>query len=285
MWCAKRLYITAPFISWGFQLLRNTFVHIPGVGYSTERELWKRGVRSWDDFLEKEERIPFPESRRVAIRRGVEFSARKLDEEDHRFFASGLPYREHWRAYAEFEPRTVCLDIETTGLSAEHNDITMIGLFDGRRFRSFLRHDNLEDFGDVVNRYSVIVTYNGSRFDLPFIMRKFPEVEFHHIHIDLMYPLWRLGQKGGLKAIERRLGISRSEETEHLTGYDAVRLWKQYEKGSTEALELLIEYNREDVVNLMKLMKFAYENLRASCLGEEFRTAEEILRCRAKSEE
>jgi uncharacterized protein YprB with RNaseH-like and TPR domain len=41
-----------------------------------------------------------------------------------------------------------------------------------------------------------------------------------------------------------------------------VRLWREWERGSREALELLKAYNREDIVHLEMLMRFAYERLR-----------------------
>jgi len=57
-----------------------------------------------------------------------------------------------------------------------------------------------------------LVTYNGARFDLPFIKHEYPEIEFDQLHADLMYPLRRIGYTGGLKVIERMLGVTRSED-------------------------------------------------------------------------
>ena len=31
-------------------MLKNTFLHIPGVGSNTERKIWERNVFSWSDF-------------------------------------------------------------------------------------------------------------------------------------------------------------------------------------------------------------------------------------------
>ena len=67
-----------------------------------------------------------------------------------------------------------------------------------------------------------------------------------------MYDCWRYNLKGGLKAVLRRLGISR--ETEGITGWHAIWLWEQYKRdGDTEALDTLLKYNRDDVVNLKQL--------------------------------
>ena len=57
------------------------------------------------------------------------------------------------------------------------------------------------------------------------------------------------------------VGIARSAETDGLDGWEAVRLWNEHLMGRPHALKLLIEYNREDVVNLERLMRMAYPML------------------------
>jgi uncharacterized protein YprB with RNaseH-like and TPR domain len=95
-----------------------------------------------------------------------------------------------------------------------------------------------------------ICTYNGSRFDLPVIRRRLgldlaKEFRSH----DLMYDCWRHGLFGGLKRVEEQLGIAR--RSKGIDGWDAMRLWSRYEDGGDrEALEILLAYNRDDVLNL-----------------------------------
>jgi hypothetical protein len=108
----------------------------------------------------------------------------------------------------------------------------------------------LEALADV----EVIYTYNGSRFDLPFIHFKLG-VNLAEIfgHQDLMYDCWKRNLYGGLKAVERQLGIER--KLTEVNGYEAVRLWWRYINDHAEdALATLLEYNKEDVVNL-KILK------------------------------
>lgn len=31
-------------------MLKNTFLHIPGIGIKTERRFWDSGIYKWDDF-------------------------------------------------------------------------------------------------------------------------------------------------------------------------------------------------------------------------------------------
>jgi len=73
-------------------------------------------------------------------------------------------------------------------------------------------------------------------------------------HKDLMYECWRRNLYGGLKKVERKLGIAR--ETQGIDGRMAVRLWYDYENnGNTGSLALLLNYNKEDVLNLAVLRK------------------------------
>jgi uncharacterized protein YprB with RNaseH-like and TPR domain len=147
------------------------------------------------------------------------------------------------------------LDIETTGLSWHYCDLTVVGVAAVQaqqyRFGQF--------YGSQVNADNVLVllegvdeiyTYNGSRFDLPFIKSRIGlDLRKQFAHRDLMYDCWRRDLKGGLKAVEVRLGIAR--RLTDMNGYMAVRLWWDYvNHDDTEALQKLLEYNREDVMNL-----------------------------------
>src|SRR2546426_10588072 len=61
--------------------------------------------------------------------------------------------------------------------------------------------------------------------------------------------------------------MERTEKTRDIRGYDAVKLWRRFERGDEDALDVLLEYNRQDVENLVPLMHHAYRNLRARFLG------------------
>jgi uncharacterized protein YprB with RNaseH-like and TPR domain len=247
-------------------MLRNTFLHIRGVGPVTERRIWNAGISTWNDFLRKRDALDIPEKRRQRILEGVEKSIEAFKSGDHGFFRDGLPENERWRAYRDFEKSTAYLDIETTGLGFWSHDITMIGIFDGKRQSTYIKGINLDDFQFELSRYSVIVTFNGSRFDVPFIEAKYPNVKFGQIHLDLRFILRRLGYRGGLKSIESEMGLKRSGDVEDLRGADAVRLWRAYTKGNDKALKLLIKYNSEDVRGLECLMKIAYKEMKKRTL-------------------
>jgi uncharacterized protein len=98
-----------------------------------------------------------------------------------------------------------------------------------------------------------IVTFNGDLFDLP-QMKKCLNIDLqsNYKSRDLFKDKKRLGIKGGLKQLEKMFGIER--KTEGVNGYQAMFLWEKYKKyGNEEALKLLLEYNKEDVVNLLRL--------------------------------
>jgi uncharacterized protein len=220
-----------------------------------------QGIHTWEEFLEMEDRISLPSARKARICEEIRKSSERLATKDCHFFSQCLPSAEHWRAYPLFSDSVAFVDIETTGLSQRWDRITVIGIYDGRESKTYIKDINLDEVVEEFSKYRLLVSFNGARFDLPFIKSEFPEIEFKQLHIDLMYPLRRIGYSGGLKNIEKQLGISRSEDTEGLTGFDAVRLWKQYEKGDLDALEKLVKYNREDIVNLKTIIELTYPKM------------------------
>ena len=150
------------------------------------------------------------------------------------------------------------LDIETTGLSTQYSAITVLGVYicngDNTRFIHLIGEDiTVENILEALQGVSGLYTYNGKGFDLRFIHRclgvNLAELFEHH---DLMYDCWRHNLYGGLKSVERQLGIER--RLADVDGYEAVRLWWRYINDyDQDALATLLEYNREDVVNLKTL--------------------------------
>jgi len=249
-------------------MLERTFIHAQGVGPSTERRLWRAGADSWAAFLARPEHFRLPSGRLALLRAVVEQSPGALEAGDYGFFRSRLPPREHWRALHSFRGRVGYLDIETDG-GAECDSITVIGLADARGFRQFVRGENLLEFEEAVEGLAVLVTYFGGGFDLPVLRAAFPRARLDQLHVDLCPTLRRLGFVGGLKAVERQLGIRRPPEVAALSGADAVRLWRGVSWGNPEARDLLLAYNREDVVNLEPLARFAFNALERRCLEAE----------------
>lgn len=235
-------------------MLRNTFRHIPKIGRVTEWKLWESGALSWDEALEiAPETLPYKGPLEEHLYESIE----RLANREARWFADRLPAMEYWRLFSDFRGRTAYIDIETDGGSAEGGGfITTIALWDGENLRHYVHGENLRNFQDDIFDYSLIVTYNGVSFDIPFIENWF-RIKIPHAHIDLRYILASLGYRGGLKGCERQFGIDRGE-LEGVDGYFAVLLWRDYMEGNPAALETLLAYNALDVINLERLMVEAH---------------------------
>lgn len=250
-------------------LLESTFLHARGVGRTTEQKLWEAGAKSWAHYLEAPvTQWPISLAQRAMLTETIEESVERLEAEDFAWFAELLPSSEHWRAVPAFGHRMAFLDIETNGGMAPE-DLTVVGVFDGRRMTHYVQGDNLELFPQALDEAAVIVTFFGTGFDLPFLRRAFPDLAMPQLHVDLCYMLKRLGYRGGLKSIENQMGIRRSNATTGLSGMDAVRLWQQYQLGSQRALDTLLAYNAEDVRNMSELLSEGYRKLaRKVWMGE-----------------
>jgi uncharacterized protein YprB with RNaseH-like and TPR domain len=236
-------------------MLKNTFCHIPGCSLTVEQSLWASGISSWEDLLAA--RLPYlPRQKANTFTKHIKTSIEQLEHNNANYFVESLPTNQHWRFFPEFRHSVAYLDIETTGLNYG-DSITTIALYDGQSIFHYVQGDNLQDFVRDINRYSLIVSYNGKCFDVPFIERFF-NIKLNHAHIDLMYILRNLGYKGGLKGCERQLGVDRKELT-GVDGFFAVLLWDDYQKTKNlKSLETLLAYNIQDVVSLEQLLIIAY---------------------------
>lgn len=239
------------------KMLEVTFIHLPGSTSEIERKLWEAGVLSWHDFLERYQSGTLPFAVRPDWFSLVRQSIIHLEKGNIRFFANLLPSSEHWRLYGPFRSQSACLDIETTGLS-DKDKITVVGLYHNDCYEAFIDGINLDQFPTALQRFSILITFNGSDFDIPFLKRLFPHLRLPSVHLDVKELLKRLGIRGGQKTIEERLGLLRKEEVRGMTGADAVALWEAYLRGERKALHRLLEYNREDVTKLKELMEYAY---------------------------
>ncbi len=237
-------------------MLTNSLQHIPGIGAVTEEQLWASGLLNWQQ-IRPENTLKISPKRFETIAAYTRESFEHLENKNPAYFADLLPAKEHWRLFNEFRESTAYIDIETTGIRLYGFEITTIALYDGKNIRYYIQGQNLEAFIEDIQNYNVIVTYNGKTFDVPFIEGQFG-IQLNHAHIDLRYVLNSLGYSGGLKRCEEALGLNRGD-LDGVDGYFAIFLWHDYQQNKNEkALETLLAYNIEDVVNLETLMVKAY---------------------------
>jgi uncharacterized protein YprB with RNaseH-like and TPR domain len=150
------------------------------------------------------------------------------------------------------------LDIETTGLSPLTSELTVIGLHiedgaDNGVIQIVGEEISASRLKEAVKEIKTLYTYNGSRFDLPFMREKLGiDIPGCCNHKDLMYACWEQNLYGGLKAVERQLGIER--KFPDIDGWVAVQLWFDFKQnGNQGSLKRLLQYNEEDVLNLRVL--------------------------------
>lgn len=236
--------------------IENSFIPVDGVGEHTERQLWQAGVTHWDHFTGD---VVGP-TRAERINSFIDRAKRRLQDRDSRFFRQTVPDSEHWRLYENFRSETVFLDIETTGLSRHTDRVTTVTLHRDGETTTLVRGRDLtaQRLARYLEEASLLVTFNGCRFDVPFLEASY-DLTIDLPHADLMLLCRTLGHSGGLSDIERTFGIER--ERPDISGQDAVRLWHEYQAGDEGALETLIEYNRMDTVNMQPIMEEVTDRL------------------------
>ncbi len=142
------------------------------------------------------------------------------------------------------------LDIETDWCRR----ITVIGLSHRGRFRQLVGGEiTAARLQRTLPRSATLYTFNGHCFDLPVIRQQLGvDLRQRYRSVDLRYACKAQGLTGGQKAIELRMGIER--ELPGMDGRDALALWQRYQVlGDGDALRLLLDYNREDVLNLARI--------------------------------
>lgn len=162
--------------------------------------------------------------------------------------------REHWRLFPELRSEARYIDIETTGLDPR-DPITVVGVSDGHATCVLVRDRGLTPraLREVLADARLLVTWNGGGFDLPRLRASFPGLPWDLPHFDLAVAGRQVGLGGGLKAVERAVGITRPRDLQGVNGLEAARLWQDHVAGDEAALRRLVRYCRADVESLVSL--------------------------------
>jgi len=246
-------------------LIQNSFIFLERIKKGIEKKIWKQGIYSWDSFLSKNKIDGLSIVRKKYYNRKIIEARKALYNFDSAYFKNILPQSEYYRLYDFFKEDCVFLDIETTGLDSKNDDITLIGLFDGINKKTMIKGINLEYklLKNEFKKYKLIITFNGSSFDVPFINKTYPGLLPNIPNFDVKSVTDRLNLKGGLKEIEKKLGIKRNKIIEKFYGGDALTLWKMHRAtGDDYYLKLLIEYNEDDIINLKTIAEYCVEKLK-----------------------
>lgn len=240
-------------------MLRNTFLFLDGIRHGRESSLWKQGILDWNDFLNLDVK-GISKTKKEKLNTQLSEASNAVNEYDSAFFSNKMPKSETWRLFKDFKDNACFLDIETSGY---YSDVTVIGVSDGFETKTFVRGINLNrnDFIEEMEKYKLVLTFNGGSFDLP-VLKRYIGYENKIPHIDMRHVCSRIGLNGGLKSIEKELNIKRDAEVKTVTGSDAVLFWELWKRTHEKKyLELLVSYNREDCENLRPLANFAINQL------------------------
>lgn len=236
-------------------MLRMTFQRLlRGISANREAKYWEQGIFSWEDlerYLTPQESL-FLDQEYLFAKARAAFESRNTA-----YFANLLDRREYYRIPLSFPEKTLFLDIETTGLSRYYDVITLVGWSYQGKYNSFILGDDEQPLRTALSDAGVIVTFNGSMFDLPFLREGLKNLPIPPVHIDLRFLAKRARLSGGQKSIESEVGFKRPSHLIEIKGESAPILWHQYRRGDLNALKLLTEYNYCDILG----MKFIFDKV------------------------
>jgi uncharacterized protein YprB with RNaseH-like and TPR domain/predicted nuclease with RNAse H fold/dephospho-CoA kinase len=237
-------------------MLRQTFQHFRGITAKREQQLWAAGALDWQtahELLSPQRTLFGPADRGTEIARLIGEGNEALERNDAAYFGQRLNRQEHYRIALAMPEKTLFLDIETTGLSRYYDTVTVIGWSLGRDYGFFVKGQDIEFLRHILAQAQVVVTFNGTLFDVPFIMHEYPTLELPRVHVDLRFLARRAGLTGGQKKIEALIGVKREAEVAEMAGEMAPVLWNDYTRGNTDALRTLLRYNAADVRGMKRI--------------------------------
>ncbi len=240
-------------------MIRRTFQLLTGLGPWRERDLWARGISTWDQFPKAESGVVVSRKLDDQIRDRIGACQLALDGCDLAALSRLIPAREHWRLYNEFAEEAAFFDVETEGTLSPTP--TVASVFDREGLHVFIRDHNLDRLPEAMARSRLWVSFNGSCFDVPALSSHFENFPKPSVHLDLRFLCRRFGKGGGLKGLEDRLGFGRPPHLRGVNGWDAIILWRAYQRNAdVEALRFLVEYNLYDSFQLRALLDRVYNH-------------------------
>lgn len=224
-------------------MINNSFIFLEKISKKKEQNIWNQKITNWNQFIEKDKIKGISNERKLYYNRKLQQAQKNIQEA-----IKNLPSTEMWRIYPLFKDECCFLDIEINS----KGQIIVVGISDYYHTNFFVRNVNLHQIQQELNKYKLVVTFNGSSFDIPKLKKQL------HIkpppHLDLKPLCLSLNLKGGLKEVEKQLKIPRPK---HLYG-NPIQLWKAFHaSGDKEYLQLLLNYNREDCENLKLVADYA----------------------------
>ncbi len=237
-------------------MIEKTFTFLSGIGSKKEKSFYSQGIKSWNSFLETKKVKGISKERKNLIGEEIKKAKKELYDGKLSYFLKNLPQKDSYRLYEFLKDEIVFLDIE---VDSDRN-IIVIGLFDGFESKFLVKGVNL--YRDILKKelekYKLIVTFNGSSFDLPLIEKQF-DLPITLLHIDLKHLCRKVGLKGSLKKVESQLNLKRPA---HLYGHPADAWRTAHASRDDRYIKAMLNYNEEDLINLKPILDHCYKKLK-----------------------
>jgi len=222
------------------------------------------GICTWDDFIKADSIPGITPGKKKKIDKKLLEHKKALEEGNFRHFTCLAP-KDHWMLYEEAKSRgkVLFIDIETTGRQIFNDEITVVGLFDGKEYSSLVMDENLtaESLERELDKYDMLVSHLGLVFDIPFLEYKFPDVNYDLLHFDLSFASKKLGLPEKYEDLREQLIPDPHYSARNFEGFQMIKLWDEYKKGGAAALDLIMEQNREELIRLEKVSDMLFEML------------------------
>lgn len=191
--------------------------------------------------------------------------------------------------------KTCVLDIEATGLDPRTSKVVLMGLLtetpSGVKVTQFLAENHYEEDKVLMatmeflhdNKIDYLITFNGIRYDIPFINTRLEKLNFED-RINLYdFDLYRFLRKCSIlpskmdslrqSAVEDYFGIG-MDRKDTITGKENIALFNEYSiSGNSTVEKIILTHNREDVLQLYKLMLLCSKDDFVEILTNDFHQA------------
>jgi len=238
-------------------ILYSSLKHLPDISDKREKEYWKNGVLNLSQlysFLHSQATL-FDNCSNGLILQSVENISNGEIDTVISELSRKSGRKDYYRIAYSFPKDIMFLDIETTGLSQVYHYVTTVGWVMDGVYSYWMPGMDSTFFLDSFKKAKMIVTFNGAKFDCPFLNLTFKEIEASKKpNLDLMYLCRSFGYMKGQKTIEERVGFQRPIELSKCDGKEAIALWYKFLFGDNNALRELITYNFYDIFGMMHIL-------------------------------